>query len=536
MGSVVAGAWFVGTSTLFDGAVGQAASVLGAIGLAGLVPHFLLNAKLRRDVLIANLSYAQRLNVLDQHVIVNVVDNNDRLAEVNDKLLEVTGYTREELIGQPVKMLYQVGVGRQVAQEIRSFLVNGKTWQGETPLRRADGSVIFTKTTIIPLFDADGEWLGSIAARTDVTHLNKLMAEHETVETLDELRDDVWIIDAETEQFTYMNKAATDRLNWQGCDYQERRLSDIADCAGVDSILSACQSVKDSRDFTSHFETRFMDTPFNVSVKFLRVGTQADRFLIMLNDITDRIEEEQAKSDFISTVSHELRSPLTSIKGSMGLLLSKAAGDLPDKAVSLLEIAHRNADRLVLIINDILDLEKISAGHMEFDKASVDLSALIKETNEANSTLRQRFALDVQSVGTDQSLWLETDANRLIQVLNNFISNAFKFSPAGGKVILCAEDLGDCVRVSVTDEGPGIPTSEHDKIFERFADLNNSDRASKGGTGLGLSICKAIIEGLGGTIGFDTKIGIGTTFYFVLPKTEGLRQSIEDGKIMSEAS
>jgi signal transduction histidine kinase len=258
----------------------------------------------------------------------------------------------------------------------------------------------------------------------------------------------------------------------------------------------------------------------------------------MLNDISARQIEERKKSEFISTVSHELRSPLTSIKGSMGLLLSKAAGDIPDKALSLLEIAHRNADRLVLIINDILDLEKIAAGRMEFEIKDVDLSELVEETRRANAMLHQRFDLEIKVNGTDKPRVVRTDPNRIIQVLTNFLSNASKFSAANSKIEIMVEDLEDDIRISVRDEGAGIPKKDQHKIFERFADLGNSDRVGKGGTGLGLSICKAIIEGLGGSIGFNSKEGVGTTFFFALPKHEtvGLRSSEEADDLMREAS
>jgi PAS domain S-box-containing protein len=524
-GTVAATGWYATTSALLAAPLDYFIPIGGAVTLAGLIPILLNRHAVRQQANIDNVALTQRLGVLDRHVMVNVVDTNHCVSEANDQFLDVTGYRRDELIGKPVKILYCESNGQSKADEIRGTLLRGETWQGETPLRRKDGTVMHTHTTVIPLFDAMGEWTGSIAARTDITRTKKLLAEQETMETLEELRDDIWIVDADSERFTYMNRAAMRRTDWTKQNYKEKSLGDIAQDRGAKAIVSACRELKENGEGMTHFETVLKGKPFYASIKLLRVKNAEDRFLILLNDISDRLAEERKKSDFIAMVSHELRSPLTSIKGSMGLLLSNATGELPDKALALLGIAHRNADRLVLIINDILDLEKISAGRMDFDLQDSDMSELVRETNHATEMLQQRFALKVETKGIDKPLPIKTDSTRIIQVLTNFMSNACKFSKPNGKIVIEVQQLDESLRVSVTDEGPGIPSSDHHKIFERFADLENSDRSSKGGTGLGLSICKAIVESLGGTIGFETEENVGTTFYFVLPQA----QCAEDG-------
>jgi signal transduction histidine kinase len=181
--------------------------------------------------------------------------------------------------------------------------------------------------------------------------------------------------------------------------------------------------------------------------------------MIVFNDIPDRIEQEKHRSAFVSTVSHELRPPLTSIKGAMGLLLSRSAGELTNKAEGLLEIPHRNAGRLILMVNYILDLDKISNGEMEFELADVDLTDLVKEANQANITLQQRFGVDVEFEGTDRPVMAGTDSNRFLQVLPNLLTNAYKFSKAGGKITISLECVGEQIRVSVKDRGAGIPHS-----------------------------------------------------------------------------
>jgi PAS domain S-box-containing protein len=515
-GSALAGGWYAATSALLSGTPAQTVPVIGAIAIASLVPLIAANVRATPARATVDDSVAQQLRVLKMHTMVNVVDTDNLLVEVNDLLLEATGYTRQELIGKPVAMLYSKD-NRTTATEIRDLLRQGKSWQGETTLRNRDGSNCVTQTTVTPLLDANGRWIGSISARTDITSTTKLIARRDTAMTLHELRDDIWIVSEDNLELRYMNLAAKARFGWSTRPKNGQTVRDMAAERGCEDVLDACLRMMDIGDTYMTFSATISGTNFEGSIKWLNKGTVDGRLLIMLHDITERLEQEQLQADFISMVSHELRSPLTSIKGSMGLLLSKAAGQLPPKAEGLLEIAHRNADRLVLIINDILDMEKISSGRLDFELETADLSELVAESLRANATAHQRFGLQIKCHGVDTSTYIETDANRIIQVLTNLMSNAAKFSKPGGTVEISVDKTPENVCVSVRDEGMGIAPEDQHKIFQRFADMANSDRATKGGTGLGLSICKAIVEGLGGTIDFVSKEGRGTTFTFTLP-------------------
>ena len=515
-GSALAGGWYAATSALLSGTPAQTVPVIGAIAIASLVPLIAANVRATPARATVDDSVAQQLRVLKMHTMVNVVDTDNLLVEVNDLLLEATGYTRQELIGKPVAMLYSKD-NRTTATEIRDLLRQGKSWQGETTLRNRDGSTCVTQTTVTPLLDANGRWIGSISARTDITSTTKLIARRDTAMTLHELRDDIWIVSEDNLELRYMNLAAKARFGWSTRPKNGQTVRDMAAERGCEDVLDACLRMMDIGDTYMTFNATISGTNFEGSIKWLNKGTVDGRLLIMLHDITERLEQEQLQADFISMVSHELRSPLTSIKGSMGLLLSKAAGQLPPKAEGLLEIAHRNADRLVLIINDILDMEKISSGRLDFELETADLSELVAESLRANATAHQRFGLQIKCHGVDTPTYIETDANRIIQVLTNLMSNAAKFSKPGGTVEISVEKTPENVCVSVRDEGMGIAPEDQHKIFQRFADMANSDRATKGGTGLGLSICKAIVEGLGGTIDFVSKEGLGTTFTFTLP-------------------
>lgn len=240
--------------------------------------------------------------------------------------------------------------------------------------------------------------------------------------------------------------------------------------------------------------------------------------LIMVHNVTQRKQAEQVKNEFISTVSHELRTPLTSIQGSLGLILSNAFGILPEKATELLKIANNNSSRLLNLINDILDIEKIEAGKMNFDKRVYELMPIIEEAVEGNKAYAEKYKVYFEVQSDIENAKAVVDKNRLIQVITNLLSNAAKFSPEGDIVKISATQIDGKVRISVRDNGPGFPEEFKHRIFEKFSQVNSPEMKAKGGTGLGLSICKVIIENLGGQIAYDSEPGKGSVFYFDLPE------------------
>ena len=235
---------------------------------------------------------------------------------------------------------------------------------------------------------------------------------------------------------------------------------------------------------------------------------------------------EALKNDFLSVVSHELRTPLTSIYGSLNLLATGVVGELPAPARQLVEVAYRNSQRLARLVDDILDLQKIESGAMAFHLRPVELRPLLEQAVEANQAYAQRLGVELVLEETPATALVYADPDRLIQVMTNLLSNAAKFSPAGQAVRVAAARQDGTLVVAISDRGPGIPDEFRGRIFERFAQADVSSTREKGGTGLGLSITKAIVERLGGTIGFETRLGAGTTFHFELPewrKDAGLR-------------
>jgi PAS domain S-box-containing protein len=234
-------------------------------------------------------------------------------------------------------------------------------------------------------------------------------------------------------------------------------------------------------------------------------------------DITDRLHIERLKDDFVATVSHELRTPLTSISGSLSLLIGGATGALPDAAARLISIAETNCKRLVRLINDILDIEKIESGQVVFNFKRVDVRALAEQVIEANRGYADGFGVRIRLDAVSQAGEVAADPDRLEQVVTNLLSNAIKFSPRGGEVVVTTEQRGHSVRVSIRDHGGGIPAEFKRHVFEKFAQADATDARQKGGTGLGLSIVREIVVRLGGRIAFADADGGGTVFYVDLP-------------------
>jgi PAS domain S-box-containing protein len=239
--------------------------------------------------------------------------------------------------------------------------------------------------------------------------------------------------------------------------------------------------------------------------------------IVQGRDVTQQLEAERMKQEFTSTLSHELRTPLTSIIGSLQLINSGVLGDIDKDVLELTTIAERNGQRLLDLINDILDVEKIESGKLTLFPETLELGELIAESLTLNRGFADRFKVRLATVGELPAVKVSADRKRLLQVMTNLLSNAAKFSPEGATVDVAMETVDGNVRVGVNDSGPGIPESFRSRIFGRFAQADMSHTRQKGGTGLGLAICKRLLEMMGGRIGFADRAGGGTTFWFELP-------------------
>jgi len=252
----------------------------------------------------------------------------------------------------------------------------------------------------------------------------------------------------------------------------------------------------------------------------LREGDEIAAVVATVEDITERMMLERMKDEFMSTVSHELRTPLTSIRGSLRLLRG-GIGEVPEQARSLAQIADNNCDRLLNLIDDLLDVQRLEAAAVPFEFGRYEVAPLVQAAIDSNSGYAQQLGVALRFDPRGVRARVRVDRERFLQVMNNLLSNAAKFSPPGGTVEVYLGRRGGRVRIDVTDHGPGIPEAFRQRVFDRFAQADASSSRSRGGTGLGLNIAKGFVERMGGCIGFDSTVGQGTTFRVELPVVQG---------------
>ncbi len=246
----------------------------------------------------------------------------------------------------------------------------------------------------------------------------------------------------------------------------------------------------------------------------LRQKGQIVGVVLTFKDITERLEIERMKDEFISIVSHELRTPLTSIRGALGLVASGVLANKPDKSQRMLSIALENSDRLLRLLNDILDMERMASGKVAMLKQPCHVGELMQRGADSIQALAQEASVSI--VVEPAEVELLADPDRLIQVFTNLLSNAIKFSTPGSKVWLTATVSSTYILFQVKDCGRGIPPERLEKIFERFQQVDSSDSRAHGGTGLGLAICEKIVQQHGGRIWAESTLGEGSTFSFTI--------------------
>ncbi len=243
-------------------------------------------------------------------------------------------------------------------------------------------------------------------------------------------------------------------------------------------------------------------------------------FTAAISDLTEVKQAETAKGEFISIVSHELRTPLTSIRGALGLIASQTVGALTPEAARLAEIAQRNCERLLKLVNDILAIEKLETGHFEMSLQPLDLNALLSDAVAANALYAAKFDVRFRFAADPALPKVIADSERLMQVMANLLSNAAKFTRPGTVVEVSARLAGRFARIRVRDRGHGIPEELRERIFEKFAQGENVNTRGHEGSGLGLSITRRMVELMNGEIRFESRRGAGTTFIVSLPLAE----------------
>lgn len=586
---------------------------------------------------------------LDEHAIVSISDTKGNITYVNDNLCSISGYSREELLGQNHRIFKSGAHSTKFYSELWKTIKSGTTWSGEIKNKKKNGEYFWSLSTVVPSLDNLGNPTKYIAIRSDISERKAAEEVMRRFEASIELTQDaIFMSSVDTLEFFFANKAASEltgytqdellemtpkslnpRLDISSLHDRIRSLAEgggesivfrgiqqhkngpyipvevnlerITPSHGEPHILWAVKDVTESRaaelkiaqlkstldsiqdpvymfwpdtmeyfyinqagvrftkiseeDFLGHtpmelyshfdlerfrkrneallsgkvtaltYEAEF--TMDDGKVVFVSVLAQIIRpkgakahFVEIMRDISERKEIDRAKSEFISTISHELRTPLTSIKGSLAILKSGKLNSAPEKVQSLINMAYKNSDRLALLVNDILDVEKINSGNLTLRLAQTNLSELVAESIDVNTGYGDQHGVKLVCEDSDPSLFVDADGGRLMQVMANFLSNAVKFSPRGGKVEVGCFRHNENIRIAIKDYGSGIPEKARPTIYDRFTQADSSDERAKGGSGLGLNISKAIIEAHGGTISFISEVDKGTTFYVDLPEVE----------------
>lgn len=450
----------------------------------------------------------------------------------NQAAERIFGYGADEVVGHNVSMLMPEPYRTEHDGYLRNYCSSGirKTIGivREAVGQRKDG-------TTFPLDLAVSEvvlgqkrvFIGSVRDITERKQTTQELSRFKGI--LDNTHDMIFMFDPDTFRFTYLNNGMEEALGYTRAEMLVMCVWEINPHMPEPVFRTHVAPLLEGRTSwlkyeTSHRGKNGNELPVEVSLQLVEESRGRRLFVAISRDLTDRRKVDKLKTEFISTVTHELRTPLTSIRGALGLVRGGVAGEMSKQAKSIIEIAYNNTERLVRLINDILDIEKIQSGKMQFALVKAELMPLIEHALEANHHFGEKFLVRFTLAGGRPGANVLVDPDRLAQVMANLLSNAAKFSPPHAEVVVAVSSSGGRLRVAVSDHGGGIPEEFRERIFQKFSQADSSDTRTKGGTGLGLSITKAIIEGMGGVIGFDSVLGQGTTFYFELPDADAQEQ------------
>ncbi len=476
-------------------------------------------------------------NVPDGIITIN---EEGIIESFNPSAEAIFGYLAEDVIGRSVNILMpdpyrsaHTGFMERYSKSGESRIMGRRR---ELVGQRADGTR-FDLDLAVTEITIDGERLFTGIVR-DVSEKRRQNTEIQRFKaTLDNTLDIIFMCDPVSLKFVYVNRGAKQALGYSEEELLQMRASDLTPALPEHVFRShVAQLLSGERHWLS-YETlqRRSDgseLPTEVFLQLVQDNpSDPGLFIGIARDLTERRRIDRLKSEFISVVSHELRTPLTSIRGSLGLLVGGAAGELPERSRRMVEIAHHNSERLVRLINDMLDIEKMESGKMRFDMRPLEVAHLVQHALEVNRGYGAEYQVEFVAEPSGALERVYGDFDRLIQVLSNLLSNAAKFSPPGGQVRVGVMRRENMVRIAVADHGPGVAEEFRRHLFKRFSQADTSDARRKGGTGLGLSICKAIVERHDGTIGCDTELGAGSTFWFDLPVWQSPARAVPEGDL-----
>lgn len=467
---------------------------------------------------------------------VHIRDMSGRYLYVNKEYERVFECKNQEIRGRSYTEVLDPELAIITAHFEKQIIAARESIRTETKVQRSDGERVFLVIRS-PLFDDQGAVIGTCGVGSDITAMRKL--EKDMEQTLSALReseerwsfalegsgDGVWDWDI-LNNVVLLSKRGKAMLGYEEHEVGNGNNEWDARVHPDDkqTALAALQENLDGKtdSFTNEHRVRCKDGSYIWLLDRGKVVERSPdgkplRVIGTHTNITARKNMERLQSEFISTVSHELRTPLTSIRGSLGLLEGGALGEFPAKAKAIISVANKNCQRLITLVNDILDMDKLRSGKMGLQLVAADLNDLVQQAIEANAGYAQQYKIVVAFSKLASPAWAKLDLNRGMQVLTNLLSNAIKFTRENTAVSLRLVAQESFWRIEVQDHGEGIPADFQARIFEAFAQADSANTRQQGGTGLGLNISKSLVEQMRGAIGYETQIGVGTTFWFTLP-------------------
>ncbi len=481
-----------------------------------------------------------------------------RILYVNPAFTRMSGYTLEEVLGKTPRILQGQKTDRATLDRIRTAL---EIWQ---PVRvdlinyRKDGTEFWVELSIVPIADKNGWFTHWVSVQRDISDRKQAEAALKQLNELLEMRvlqrtRQLQISQTELRESEALFRSLSEsspvgifKIDTDGkCTYTNPRCQAIGRFTPAEALgkgwmrfvhredLKLILSMwSESRSQDGEFSCEFRHIQRDGTIRFCRVKIapifsvrgQLIGHVGTVIDITESRAIAKMKNEFISIVSHELRTPLASIRGSLGLLAAGVLKNKPETAKQMLEIASSDTERLVRLVNDILDLERLESSQVTLVKQWCDAQVLIQKSAEAvmSVAVEHKINLSILPAETAQ-IWADPD--RIVQILVNLLSNAIKFSAPGSTVSVRVKELGDSlldsyasrVLFEVKDRGRGIPADKLESIFGRFQQVDASDSRQKGGTGLGLAICRSIVQQHGGRIWAESVVSEGSSFYFTVP-------------------
>lgn len=454
-------------------------------------------------------------------------DLEGKIITWNQGAVDILGYAPEDVISTRGEQLIPPDRKKEFEWLIAEA-VKGKVIRDyETQRICKNGKKIWVNMTVSPIRDKQGRPTQLCVILHDIDHLKKteenLRENEEKFRTFVETTNEwVWAINQER-KITYSNPTIHKLLGYLPKEIIGMDAALLLHPGDRDIFIKTFdEALQRKKGWLNqvlrwlHKEGTFRwmegNAEPNLTPKETIIGLRGSQ-----RDVTERKNLEALKDEFISVVSHELRTPLTSIRGSLALVLGRYASEISSKVHQLLDIGFNNCGRLIKIINDILDVEKMEAGKLTMQLSSLNLIDVIQDSVKAIQSFADKFQISFEIENLPQFVQVNGDYNRLMQVMDNLLSNAVKFSPPGSQVSIGVQKLDSIVKVAVKNQGKGIPKEVQSRIFQKFVQGDAGIGRKVSGTGLGLVITKNIIERMGGTIYFESTPDVETTFYFELP-------------------